>query len=129
MSTTNKPTPGQWVQHGCTIYTADDWRDGVNRGGQWIAQTFQDGNDRCPTDEEIERCALIVLAVNTHVHLAGDRDLLRRACKTIVEIANNCLRGATPLIAQQTFGAPIRAIRRLALEALSTKGTNHDQSR
>lgn len=42
---------------------------------------------------------------------------LLEALKAIGEIAENCLHGAAPLVATQTFASPIRNIRRIAFIA------------
>lgn len=52
------------MAHGCTIATADDWREGRNHGDKTMATTYDVESDEIPTDEEIERAERIALCVN-----------------------------------------------------------------
>jgi hypothetical protein len=50
-----------------------------------------------------------------------DQEKLLNTLQEIGEIAENCLHGTTPLIAEQVFGSPLRNIRRLAFEAVESQ--------
>jgi hypothetical protein len=68
--------------------------------------------------EFIETCVKSYAAA---VGLIGERDRFKIALTQILEITENCLHGNAPLVARQTFGSPIRAMRRLAAEALEPR--------
>lgn len=54
-------------------------------------------------------------------NMKTDQEKLLNTLQEIGEIAENCLHGTTPLIAEQVFGSPLRNIRRLAFEAVESQ--------
>lgn len=74
ITNTTKPvahTPTPWEQHGCAVYQADKWEDGVNNGGRLIANTFPYETEPTiyPNDQDEANAQLIVRAVNCHAAL------------------------------------------------------------
>lgn len=59
MSNKTKHTSAEWENHGCNIYTSPNWKDGNDHGSKFVATTFEDREDKMPTDEEIQRAKLI----------------------------------------------------------------------
>lgn len=74
--------PLRLEQHGCAIYTADCWQDGINHGGSLFASTdFGDDDDQ---HYALCRAQRIVQACNTIDQITAQRDALLAACKAIV---------------------------------------------
>lgn len=62
MKTKTKHTPGPWTASGCAIYQADQWTDGNNLGGRFIATTRPEDPDEMPSYEDLANAAFIAAA-------------------------------------------------------------------
>lgn len=93
ITNTTKPvahTPTPWEQHGCAVYQADKWEDGVNNGGRLIANTFPYETEPTiyPNDQDEANAQLIVRAVNSHAALV-------EACEAALDCFNGQLTAAS----------------------------------
>ena len=71
----------RWVTHGCTVTTADDWQDGNNHGGKFVASTYDGAwSDHVPTDEEAAMAEKIAVLPELVEALEGMVDAWDNGC-------------------------------------------------
>lgn len=80
MPNETKFTTEKWVVAGCTIYTADNWKDGRNYGGQRVGCTFDLESDDCPTDDQAAMAEQIAREHNERPQLFEALETLAAVC-------------------------------------------------
>ncbi len=57
----NQHTPGPWLNHGCSVYSAKVWSEGIATGDRYIASS-QPLDESMPSDEDLANARLIAAA-------------------------------------------------------------------